>query len=135
MRIHTETLTLQTKTSEALYDITAMLQSCVKQSNIKMGQLSIFIPHTTAAVTVNENTDPDVAKDMTMSLQKNIPDDPAFRHLEGNAHAHVKASVIGPSLTLHIQDARLLLGTWQGVFFCEFDGPRHRKIHVQAWGT
>lgn len=135
MMISNDTLSLQTKAREALYDITDLLQDFVKKSGIKTGQLTVFIPHTTAAVTVNENTDPDVARDMVMSLQNNLPDDPAFRHLEGNSHAHVKASVIGPSLTVLIDAHRLKLGTWQGVFFCEFDGPRQRKIFVQISGN
>ena len=95
------------------------------------GFCHIFVPHTTAAVTINENTDPSVKADILMVLAKLISDQESYRHLEGNAPAHVKASVLGSQLTVLISGSRLLLGTWQGIFFCEFDGPRSRRVHVK----
>jgi secondary thiamine-phosphate synthase enzyme len=99
---------------------------------VKEGICFIFVPHTTAAVTINENADPSVSKDMIMELNKIVPFQDRYQHLEGNSPAHIKASLLGPSQTVFIESGRLVLGTWQGIFFCEFDGPRSRKVYVKV---
>ena len=99
------------------------------------GVLTIFVPHTTAGVTVNENADPDVARDMEGYFERLVPQDAGFRHAEGNSDAHIKASLIGASQQVIIKGGRLCLGIWQGIYFCEFDGPRQRKLHVAFVGT
>jgi len=109
-------------------DITAEVNQHVRDSGVENGICCIFVPHTTAAVTVNERADPDVVRDVSASLNRLIPFDDDYRHLEGNSAAHVKSSVIGASEMLPVENGRLVLGTWQAVFFCEFDGPRHRNV-------
>ena len=94
----------------------------------------VFVPHTTAAITVNENADPDVPHDVGLALDRISPDRREFRHGEGNSAAHTKTSLVGPSLTLIVSNGRLLLGTWQGIWFNEYDGPRTRKVHIRVWG-
>ena len=101
-------------------------------SGVTEGLCYVFVPHTTAGVTINENADPSVKADILMVLNKVISDREPYRHLEGNSPAHVKASLIGPQLTLLVSGGRLLLGTWQGVYFCEFDGPRSRRLHLKV---
>ena len=113
-------------------DITAEINQHVKGSGVESGICCIFVPHTTAAVTVNERADPDVMRDVSTALSKLIPFDDDYRHLEGNSAAHVKSSVIGASEVLPIEDGRLVLGTWQAVFFCEFDGPRRRNVLLKV---
>ena len=113
-----------------IIDITQQIQSIISNSGIKNGVCYIFIPHTTACVTINENADPDVKTDMLMEINKIIPFSDSYKHMEGNSAAHIKASILGNSETVFIQNGRLQLGTWQGVFFCEFDGPRNRKVWV-----
>lgn len=112
-------------------DVTAKIKELVKESGIANGLCVVYCPHTTAGITINENADPDVVRDLILALEKTYPDRPEFRHAEGNSAAHLKASAIGSSATLIIHDGRLLLGTWQGVYFCEFDGPRSRRFYVQ----
>ncbi len=126
-----ETLSVRTTTRTELLELTTQVQELVRRSGVAEGLCHIFVPHTTAAVTINENTDPSVKADILMVLAKLISDQETYRHLEGNAPAHVKASVLGPQLTVLISGSRLLLGTWQGIFFCEFDGPRSRRVHVK----
>ncbi len=126
-----ETLSVRTTTRTELLELTTQVQELVRRSGVAEGLCHIFVPHTTAAVTINENTDPSVKADILMVLAKLISDQESYRHLEGNAPAHVKASVLGPQLTVLISGSRLLLGTWQGIFFCEFDGPRSRRVHVK----
>ena len=113
-----------------IIDITAQLQSIVSTSGIQEGICNVFIPHTTAGITINENADPDVKTDMLMEINKIIPFRDNYRHMEGNSAAHIKASLFGNSQVILIQNGRIQLGTWQGVFFCEFDGPRSRKVWV-----
>lgn len=115
-------------------DITAEVRSVVGKSGVKNGICVVFVPHTTAAVTINENADPDVQKDILDFLNAGIPERGAYRHAEGNSDAHIKASLLGSSLNVIVKDAELVLGTWQGIYFCEFDGPRERKVWVDIVG-
>jgi secondary thiamine-phosphate synthase enzyme len=126
------TLSVQTNTRTEFLDLTLQIQETVSQSGVSEGLCHIFVPHTTAAVTINENADPNVKADILMVLNKLISDQESYRHLEGNAPAHVKASVIGSHQSVLVSKGRLLLGTWQGIFFCEFDGPRSRRVHVKV---
>jgi secondary thiamine-phosphate synthase enzyme len=113
-----------------MIDITNRIRILLKESRIKSGVCHVFVPHTTAAVTINENADPDVPRDILMELEKNVPFNDNYRHAEGNSAAHVKASIVGASETIFIEDGELVLGTWQSIFFCEFDGPRTRRVLV-----
>ncbi len=124
------TYNVQTK-SEFMHDITQQVKEAVARSNVQEGICIVFCPHTTAAITINENADPDVATDFLTGLNKAFPDRTEFRHAEGNLAAHLKSSCVGVSETLLISRERLLLGTWQGIYFCEFDGPRQRSFHVK----
>ena len=119
------------------HDITAQVELAVRESGVDEGAAVVFCPHTTAAVTINENADPDVQRDLKLALADIFGDRdrPEFRHAEGNSHAHLKSSVIGASETIPVSGGRLALGTWQGVYFCEFDGPRHRRFTVQVLGA
>ncbi len=125
---------LRTGAQEGLSDITGMVKEAIAKSGVTDGLCLVYCPHTTAAITINENADPDVAKDIVKGLQEALSDLAAFRHLEGNSAAHIKSSVVGTSETLIIADGRPLLGTWQGVYFCEFDGPRQREFFVKIVG-
>ena len=111
-------------------DVTDRVRAALAESGIKEGLCVVYCPHTTAGITINENADPDVVRDMLFALEKTFPDRPEFRHAEGNSAAHLKASAMGASLTIPFQDGRLLLGMWQGVYFCEFDGPRSREVWI-----
>ncbi len=126
------TFTVKTSAKTELLDLTPHVQEAVRDSGVQEGLCHLFVPHTTAGITINENADPSVKADLLMVLNKLISDREPYRHLEGNSPAHVKASLMGPSLTLIVTGGRLLLGTWQGIFFCEFDGPRSRKVHVKV---
>ena len=126
--------TIRTSRQNEWLDITAEVQRALSDSGINEGICLVFIPHTTAAVTINENADPDVPHDVGLSLGLISPDRREFRHGEGNSAAHTKSSLVGPSLTLIVSGARLLLGTWQGIWFNEYDGPRTRKVHVRVMG-
>jgi secondary thiamine-phosphate synthase enzyme len=117
---------------ENFYDITPQVRKAVAESGVKDGTAIVYCPHTTAAITINENADPDVVIDVLFGLDRAFPDRAEFRHAEGNSAAHLKASVIGASQTVIINDAKLLLGTWQGIYFCEFDPPRNRKFFVKV---
>lgn len=123
---------IQTSKPEQFIDISDKVAEAVKNSNVKDGIAVVFVPHTTAGVTINENADPDVINDIITALDKTYPVRGEYRHIEGNSHAHIKASVMGSSLTVLIQDRKLLLGTWQGIYFCEFDGPRKRTFYVRV---
>jgi secondary thiamine-phosphate synthase enzyme len=114
----------------AIIDITPQVQAIVDESGVKNGICYIFIPHTTAAVTINENADPDVKYDILMEINKVIPFKDSYKHMEGNSAAHIKTSLFGNSEIVYVQNGRLQLGTWQGIFFCEFDGPRTRQVWV-----
>ncbi len=118
-----------------MIDITAPVRAAVRRAGVTSGLCCVYCPHTTAGITIQENADPDVKSDMIRHLATLIPTDGAFRHGEGNADAHIKSSLVGASVTLIIEEGRLLLGHWQAVFFCEFDGPRERRVHVKVLGT
>lgn len=122
--------TVNSRSRTAFIDITERIQQELTARQIPCGLCMVFIPHTTAAVTINENADPDVPKDMDMVLDKLVPLKDGYRHREGNSAAHVKATLVGASELVAIENGRLVLGTWQSIFFCEFDGPRTRKVHV-----
>ena len=115
-------------------NITGEVQKAVAASGVREGICVVFVPHTTAAVTINENADPDVPHDVNLALNAISPDRREFHHSEGNSAAHTKSSLVGPSLTLIVTGGRLLLGTWQGIWFNEYDGPRNRKVHVRVMG-
>lgn len=124
---------VKTRLKSELVDITGEVNKIIGASGVVEGTCLVFVPHTTAAVTINENADPSVAGDIIHALSKAIPwRDPAYRHMEGNSAAHVKSSMIGCSQLVIVKDGKLLLGTWQGVYFCEFDGPRTRKVQVRV---
>ena len=118
-----------------MQDITAPLQALVRQSGIQRGLLAVQSPHTTLGLTVNENADPDVQTDMLSHLRSLIPQSAAFKHREENSDSHIKVSLVGPSLTLIVDDGAIQLGTWQGIYAMEFDGPRRREIWAQVIGT
>ncbi len=124
-------ITLRSRARTEFIDITGEVRELVKQSGIKNGVLHLFILHTTAAITVNEGADPAVQRDINGFLNKLVPNDPYFTHSEGNSDAHIKSSLVGTSQTLLVDGGKLVLGTWQAVYFCEFDGPRERKVAVR----
>ena len=127
-----ETITVNTSTRNEMLDVTGQLERFIRSQNVLTGMLIAYVPHTTAAVTINENADPDVKHDMLAKLAEMIPKDEAYyRHGEGNSDSHVKASLVGNSVTVLVERGRLVLGRWQGVYFCEFDGPRERRVAVQ----
>ena len=115
------------------YNITAQVREAAAKSGVTDGLCVVYCPHTTAGITINENADPDVVHDMLIGLNKAFPDRPEFRHGEGNSPAHLKASAVGSSVTLIIADGRLVLGTWQGIYFTEFDPPRSRTFYVKVY--
>jgi secondary thiamine-phosphate synthase enzyme len=123
--------TIRTTASVEMIDITDRVAAAVSESGVKNGFCRVFIPHTTAAITINENADPDVPRDILAALDRIVPLSDRYRHAEGNAAAHIKASLFGASQTVFIESGRLVLGTWQSLFFCEFDGPRTRKALIQ----
>ena len=124
-------ITIQTNTQTQILDITSQVQKVLGESGIAEGLCCVFIPHTTAGVTINENADPSVKQDIVMELNKVIPFNDNYIHLEGNSAAHIKASIIGSSVNIPVKNNNLLLGTWQGICFCEFDGPRQRHFYVK----
>lgn len=127
-----ETFEVRTKAQTDFIDITRSVQEAVKKTGVKNGLCIIFIPHTTAAVTINENADPSVVQDIMMELNRMVPFKDGYRHLEGNSPAHIKSTLVGCTQILFVESGKLVLGTWQGIFFCEFDGPRNRKVHVKV---
>jgi secondary thiamine-phosphate synthase enzyme len=130
-----QTFQVRTSTQTEFIDITRSVQEAVKKTGTEDGFCIVFIPHTTAAVTINENADPSVVHDMVMALNKIVLFKDQYHHAEGNSPAHIKASLVGCSETVFIESGELVLGTWQGIFFCEFDGPRNRKVHVRVVKT
>ncbi|MGE5255653.1 MAG: secondary thiamine-phosphate synthase enzyme YjbQ [Hyphomicrobiales bacterium] len=124
-------LTVKTRSQTELVDITADVNRKVAQSGVREGLCMLYVPHTTAAVLINESEDPSVQADILMVLNQMVPWKADYRHMEGNSPAHIKAALVGTSQTLAIEDGMLVLGTWQGIFFCEFDGPRQRKVHMR----
>ena len=127
-------LKLSTTKHTQMVDITEMIRKAVGDSGVTDGICTVFIPHTTAAVTINENADPDVVRDFTTEIDKIVPWDDGYHHMEGNSAAHLKASMIGFSQQIIIDRGDLVLGTWQGIYFCEYDGPRHRSVYVKLMG-
>ena len=125
---------IRTRAKEEFVDLTAEVGRVVAASGVASGVCVVTVPHTTAGVTVNENADPDVKADLLMTLRRIVPDALPYAHAEGNSPAHAKAALIGSSVTLIVEGGRLQLGTWQGIFFCEFDGPRPRKVWIQIVG-
>jgi secondary thiamine-phosphate synthase enzyme len=125
-----------TRSRNEMVEITDRVRTAVRASGVRQGLCVVYCPHTTAAVTINENADPDVAHDLLLWYSRTVPQEqPGFRHGEGNSDSHIKASLVGPSVTLIVADGAPVLGRWQGVFFCEFDGPRTRTVQVQVVGS
>ena len=124
-------INVRTRSRTELVDITGPLVRLLRESMVTDGLMVIFVPHTTAAVTINENADPSVQQDILTDLNRLIPLKGPYRHTEGNSDAHIKSTLLGASQTIFIQEGKLALGTWQGVYFCEFDGPRSRKVWVK----
>ena len=122
--------TLNTKSRVCFTDITHLVKKAVQESGVTEGTALVFVPHTTAGVTINENGDPDVLRDLAFALERTVPNQ-GFRHFEGNSDSHTKTLMTGPSLTLIITGGHLVLGTWQSVYFAEYDGPRHRNLHIK----
>jgi len=125
-------LDVRTTSHTQMVDITRLVQDAVRESGVADGICTVFVPHTTAGVTINENADPDVVRDFTTEINKIVPWEDGYHHMEGNSAAHLKASMIGFSEQIIVEDSRLVLGTWQGVYFCEYDGPRNRKVYVKV---
>jgi len=130
-----QTFQVRTSGQSEFIEITRIVQEAVKKTGVADGVCIIFIPHTTAGVTINENADPTVVQDIIMELNKIVPFKDQYRHMEGNSPAHIKASLVGCSHMVFVESGELVLGTWQGIFFCEFDGPRSRKVHVKVMKT
>lgn len=126
------TLSVSSRKRDQMLEITAQVQRLVNDESLGNGHVIVYVPHTTAGVTINENADPDVVHDMLLQLDQMVPwKQPFYRHGEGNSASHVKASMMGASVTVLVRDGKLVLGTWQGIYFCEFDGPRTRSVYVQ----
>ncbi len=123
-----KTITVRTDDPQQMVDITHTARLVVRESGVTRGTCQVFVPHTTAAVTINENTDPNVKLDLLNILESVVPSKGKYLHSEGNAHAHAKASLIGPTVTIFIESGQLVLGTWQSIYLCEFDGPRTRNV-------
>ena len=127
-----QTLTVRTGSRTEFLDLTRQIQAAVQESGVREGLCHLSVPHTTAGITINENADPDVQSDIWMVLNRLVSDQESYRHSEGNSPGHIKSSLFGSQLTLIIHDGRLVLGTWQGIYFCEFDGPRSRRLHLKV---
>ena len=126
-------LSIKTNVRVEMVDITSMVQSEVSKSGVKDGTCTVFVPHTTAGITINEGADPAVCRDIIEKLNTMVPENAGYRHMEGNSDSHIKASLIGSSVTVLVEGGRLVLGTWQKIFFCEFDGPRSRRVYIKAF--
>lgn len=123
---------LQTGSRTEFVDITSQVAAAVKAAEVETDVVTVFVPHTTAGITINENADPDVLDDIEKALERMVPWEAGYAHCEGNAAAHVKAGMMGSSISVIVEDGRLQLGTWQGIYFAEFDGPRSRKVWIQC---
>jgi len=127
-----QTLTVKTGSRVEMIDITSQVADAIAKEGVSEGTAVVFVPHTTAGITINENADPSVTRDIVAETNKIVPFDDAYHHTEGNSAAHIKSCLFGPSLVLLVSGGRPVLGTWQAVYFCEFDGPRRRKVYVRA---
>jgi len=127
-----QTFTVRTGSRVEMVDITSRVADAIRAEGVEDGVATVFVPHTTAGVTINENADPSATRDILAEMSKIVPFDDAYHHTEGNSAAHIKSCLFGPSLMLIVSGGRPVLGTWQAVYFCEFDGPRTRKVHVKA---
>ena len=123
---------VKTSTRNEMIDVTALVQQAVTETGVTSGSVLCFVPHTTAAITINENADPSVKRDILYKMSKEIPQSDGYHHSEGNSDSHLKAVLIGSSERIIVEGGQLVLGTWQGVFFCEFDGPRTRRLLIQV---
>ena len=126
-----ETIEVATRAQTELIEMTSQVQQLVSHSGVRQGMCYLYVPHTTAALTINENADPSVVEDILMAINKLVPFQDNYDHTEGNSAAHIKASLFGNALSVFIEEQHLVLGTWQGIYLCEFDGPRRRKVHVK----
>jgi secondary thiamine-phosphate synthase enzyme len=127
-----QTVSVRTSRRTELVDITRLVQDALGKIGISEGVCYVYVPHTTAGVTINENADPSVIEDILAHLNRTVPFDGSYRHGEGNSAAHIKATLTGGSQVILVEAGKLVLGTWQGIYFCEFDGPRNRKVHVKV---
>ena len=125
-------LSVRTSARTQFVDITHEVQAAVNASGVSDGLCTVYVPHTTAGITINENADPDVTRDIMDTLERLVPRGAGYRHGEGNADSHVKASIMGFSVNVFVENGRLALGTWQAIYFCEFDGPRNRQVYVRV---
>ena len=125
------TISVKTSSRAHMMDITSLIQDEVSKAGVTEGICVVHVPHTTAGITINEGADPAVCRDIISKINELVPQDPHYQHAEGNSDSHIKASLIGSSVTVLIEKAHLVLGTWQKIFFCEFDGPRHRKVYIR----
>ncbi len=130
-----KTIKVKTHSQTEMLDITREVQSALQSENFSDGICMLYVPHTTAAVTINESADPAVRRDIVMVMNQMVPWKADYRHMEGNSPAHVKTSLMGSSELVAVENGRMVLGTWQGIFFCEFDGPRTRKLHIKLIPT
>ena len=134
--MHSDSFDVETGQRDQMVEVTRQVQRVVDQSRVRDGYVIVFVPHTTAGVTINENADPDVVHDMLRQLDVMVPwKQPFYRHGEGNSASHVKASMMGSSVHVIVSDGKLVLGTWQGIYLCEFDGPRTRRVNITILGT
>ena len=127
-----DTISVKTNSKTQFVNITGKIAECVRKIGITEGLCNIFVPHTTAGVTINENADPSVVHDILTEINKIVPFQDNYHHMEGNSAAHIKSSLFSPSLIVPVSGGSLILGTWQSIYFCEFDGPRSRKVHIQV---
>lgn len=130
-----QTIPVKTGRRKEMVDVTERVRQAVAESGIKDGLVAVYVPHTSAAITINENADPSVPHDLMTLLEKMVPAHGDYHHREGNADAHIQSTLVGSSVTLILENGELSLGTWQGIFFCEFDGPRSRKLLIKVMGA
>ncbi|MFH1853008.1 MAG: secondary thiamine-phosphate synthase enzyme YjbQ [Candidatus Neomarinimicrobiota bacterium] len=126
-----KTIQISTTGRVDLIDITGLVRAAVAEAGVASGIVTVFVPHTTCGIMINEHADPDVVRDIKMQLEKLAPPDAGYRHYEGNSDSHIKTALVGSSEQIIIENGQLVLGTWQGIFLCDFDGPRTRKVHIK----
>lgn len=134
MKYQTHTIHISSNSEEQMINVTSKVNQLLRESGIITGKVTLFVPHTTAAITINENADPDVKRDMLYGLSKTFPKDSNYHHYEGNSHAHIKSSVVGTEQVILVESNSMMLGTWQGIYFMEFDGPRNRNLIIRIEG-